>query len=318
MKHIFLIIVAVCSFSVPSFATWLMVPLEELVQDSDLIVVGTLAGLYQHTQNGIDYGQGTILIDEVIWGAATAGDTVTLKWQNESGLICPRVEHRHNQRIRGIWLLTVEDGGVVGANNPGRFVDLGERTNVDRFLLKNKVCLRTTGYADADEPANISLVFRNPTQSPIEFPGIEYKDGRLLVDPNVTLTLYSRLHERRTMTAARANCVLWSQDLAPIIVEPQQEFRLTMDLRKLFDVVPEQNYYVRINVRGHGRANDVGFYSGPVASPRVDDAVQKKTTVPHTTPGPTLELLVYSIMGFAGTCFLAYRHRRRKYGASVV
>lgn len=253
MKHTFSIIVAIAWFSVPSFAMWMLVPLEELVQQSDLIVVGTLYGVSRHTQNGIDYEQGTILIDEVIWGSANAGDSLTLKWQNESELICPRVEHRPNQGITGIWLLTGGADGVVRANYPGRFVELSERTMVERFLAKNKVSLRTAECA-VDVP---------------------------------------------------------SQDVTPIMVGPQQEYRLTVDLKTLFNIMPERAYFVRLSVKGNGRAYE-SFYSGPVADPRVDDTVQKKITVSHTTPGSKLELLASSILVFAGTCFLAYRHRRRR------
>jgi hypothetical protein len=137
---------------------WALVPLEELVQDCDLIVVGTLDGVSEYSQNGMDYGQGTILIDEVIWGAASAGDSVLLKWQNSSARICPRVEHRQSQGEKAIWLLTAEHGGVVRANDPGRCVHLGDRGKVERILKRKPVCLRASKYVfGADEPVSVSL-----------------------------------------------------------------------------------------------------------------------------------------------------------------
>src|SRR4029078_9870564 len=135
MVRLFLIFVVIGAFFAPSYAMWMLIPIEDLVQDSDLIAVCTLSGVSEHTKNGIDYAQGTILIDEVIWGSANGGDSLTLKWQNHSGLVCPRVEHRHRQGTKGIWLLTVEPDGTVRANYPGRFVELRERANVERFLV---------------------------------------------------------------------------------------------------------------------------------------------------------------------------------------
>jgi hypothetical protein len=132
MKRIILILVVIGRCSTSSSAMWAWVPLDELVQDCDLIVVGTLDGVSEYSQNGMDHGQGTILIDEVIWGAASAGDSVVLKWQNRSEIACPRVEHRGNQGKKAIWLLTFEYGGVVRADHPGRFVELNKRAAVEQ------------------------------------------------------------------------------------------------------------------------------------------------------------------------------------------
>ena len=87
----------------PSFssAEWVMLPLEELVCDSDLIVVGTLSSVSEYSKNGMDYAQGTITVDETIWGAVPPGETLTLKWDNPSNLKCPRVGHRHNSDKKG-------------------------------------------------------------------------------------------------------------------------------------------------------------------------------------------------------------------------
>ena len=313
MKRNFLMIAAIGAFSTFSYATWAWIPVEILVQDSDLIIVGTLSGVSEHTQNGIDYAEGSIRIDEVMWGPAKAGDSLTLKWQNHSAIICPRVEHRHSQGTRGIWLLTVEADRTVRADYPGRFVALGERTKVEQTLLKNKVCLRTAKYGfDPNEPADISLIFRNPTQTPMAFPGLEYKDGRLIMDPDIMLSLYSWEDQDRIRTTPRPNRIVSARGLSPIIVAPQQEFRFTFDLRDLFDVLPERNYSVRVGVKGHGRANDVGVYSRTAANPADDNAVQERATVKHTAPGSRFELMLSSILVFAGTCFLAYRHRKRR------
>src|SRR5215475_5390351 len=144
MKRIVLTLALICFLSAASPARWMLIQTEELVQDSDSIVVGTLDNVSEYAKNGIDFAEGTITVEEVIWGAARSGDVLTLKWQNYSDVVCPRVEHQHNQKKSGIWLLNVQNDGVVQANYPGRFVDPSERTKVERGLLKNKIRLRTT------------------------------------------------------------------------------------------------------------------------------------------------------------------------------
>ena len=79
----------------PSFssAEWVMLPLEELVCDSDLIVVGTLSSVSEYSKNGMDYAQGTITVDETIWGAVPPGETLTLKSERTANrLIAWRIE----------------------------------------------------------------------------------------------------------------------------------------------------------------------------------------------------------------------------------
>jgi hypothetical protein len=117
MSRIPLILVVIACCCAPSFASWALLPLDELVQDCDIIVVGTLTDVTEHSLNGTDFGQGTILIDEVVWGAASAEESLVLKWQTnrESSV---RVSTDKPGR-KAIWLPTVEDGGVVCANYLG-------------------------------------------------------------------------------------------------------------------------------------------------------------------------------------------------------
>ena len=149
-RVIFALVVLACCYA-PSPAMWARLPLDQLVQDCDLIVVGTLEGVFEYSRDGVDYGEGTIVIDEVIWGAAHPSESVTLKWKNRSEIICPRVEHRWSQGKMAIWLLTVHEAGVVRADYPGRFVDLSKRREVERILATRKVCLRLTDYLFADK-----------------------------------------------------------------------------------------------------------------------------------------------------------------------
>jgi len=308
MKRLTLILVAIACFCAPSYAMWALVPLDDLVQDSDLIVVGALDSVSEYSQSGMDYGHGTILIDEVIWGAASAGESVTLKWQNKSGLVCPRVEHRENQGKKAIWLLTVEHAGVVRANYPGRFVDLSKRTEVEQILRKKPLCLRAAKYAfGADEPVNVSMVFRNPTQSSIAFPGVEFRDGQLLVSPRVALTLFSGYGETQKITSPLQGRVVSSKNAAPILVEPGQEFRLTVDLRKLFTISVEETYDAQLRVTGFGRSNAIDIYPSPPALPTAGRTIPE-TLARIRKSTSRFALLIPSIVAVIASSIFVFRH----------
>ena len=313
MRRMTFVLVAIACCCTPSLAMWALLPLDELVQDCDLIVVGTLDGASETSQNGMDYGQGTILIDEVLWGAASAGESVTLRWQNESGLICPRVEHRYDQAKKAIWLLTVEDGGVVRADYPGRFVDLSDRRKVERILTRKKVCLRTPKYLfGADEPVCVSLVFRNPTDSVIKFPGVAYKDGYLVMNPDVSLAVYSGFGNEQAITTPLPDRVLFSEDVEPMLVQPRQELRITVDLRKLFNVVPEEYYAVQFGLRGYGQANDAGVSLEATSQPKIPDTAGATAASHSSRTNSKFALLIYSALTVLGTSFLLYRRKNKR------
>jgi hypothetical protein len=258
------LILAICGYcSGEALASWALIPLQDLVQDTDVIVIGRLQGVSQYTRNGIDYAEGDIVIDEVVWGAANPGDLLTLKWQNQSNLVCPRVEHRINEGKKGIWLLTVDPDGVVRANYPGRFVGLGERSNVEQCLAKSFVSLRSSQFLyAAEEPVSVSLVFRNPTQGFMEFPGVEYRDGQLLIAPGVSLDLFEEYGDELKITKPLPDRAILSESLAPVVIAPRQEFRLALDLRTFFTISDDQQYFLRLRVKGFGTANILSLFIG--------------------------------------------------------
>ena len=113
---------------------WVIMSLESAVRDSDIIVVGTLRNVSEETRDEIDYGEGEITVDEVLWGSAEAGQKLILSWQNSSNIDCPRVEHRHGRDKQAIWLLKQKQGGKVAADNPGRMVSVEKKNKVLELL----------------------------------------------------------------------------------------------------------------------------------------------------------------------------------------
>lgn len=130
----FLIIV----LALPCDAKWANISTEELVEKSDLIVIGTLDNVRHWSDNGIDYGQGDIKIEQVLWGDPGQHAELRLVWQNESNVMCPRLEHGNWAKKKGIWMLTRGKKGTFLANYPGRYVPLDQEDEIVRLTGKKR------------------------------------------------------------------------------------------------------------------------------------------------------------------------------------
>jgi hypothetical protein len=315
MKRFSLVLILLIIMPSFSSAEWLMLPLEELVCDSDLIVVGTLTSVSEYSKNGMDYAQGMITVDETIWGAVTPGETLTLKWDNPSNLKCPRVGHGHNSDKKGIWLLTLSSDREVRANHPGRFVELDRKEEVVKILSQKNICTRIDTWSFfSGEPATVSLVLRNPTQGEMRFPGLAYQDGRLYISPDVTLTLHNSSGENGKEIDHLSDRVFVSYDVAPISVGGNQEHKITLDLRRIFDLNAEDHYTLRFKVKGFEPGNDCRFYFSPTARPDRSGSGEEKNAEAKTTPVYKARSALWPTLGIIGALgsFSLYRRRARK------
>jgi hypothetical protein len=127
-------IILILLLPVVAVSEWIVISLESAVKNSDIIVIGTLHDVSEETRDGVDYGTGEITVEEVLRGHLEPGQKLILVWQNESNIVCPRVEHRGHQGERAIWLLTRRPGGKVAADNPGRVVSVEKMEAVLELL----------------------------------------------------------------------------------------------------------------------------------------------------------------------------------------
>lgn len=111
-----------------------IISLETAVKTSDIIVIGTLKNVSEETKNGIDYGTGEIMTDEVLFGNVKENEKLILVWQNQTNDDCPRVEHRNRQNKPAIWLLTQKTNEEVTADNSGRVVSVEKKENVLQLI----------------------------------------------------------------------------------------------------------------------------------------------------------------------------------------
>jgi len=125
----------------PIFAKWALVPLDELVAESDLIVIGTLHSAFENEEG---LGSGQILVEKIITeGAKTQegsqlmpGDNLKINWSDNWA--CAAGTHVGRVNKKGIYLLNVQLNGTVSAAYPGRFIEVAELGQVTRFLKRQK------------------------------------------------------------------------------------------------------------------------------------------------------------------------------------
>lgn len=139
MKNVVFVSLIPLLLSTTLFATWALIPLDELVDDSDLIIIGTL---HSATENSDGLGTGYILMDQVMTtGIKTSegrslrpGDNLKITWADNWA--CAMDMHLGWANKKGIWLLKIENDGTVKAGYPGRFRDLDELTNIRNLMSK--------------------------------------------------------------------------------------------------------------------------------------------------------------------------------------
>jgi hypothetical protein len=111
--------------------------LEELIADSDAIVIGVLKDPASDDESvpGAVLWRGTIDVEEVLLGEIAPGQAIRLGWVN---FVVTDDFSRHYERLVGekrIWLLVEGEGeDRYAAANSGRCLELEERARVEAIL----------------------------------------------------------------------------------------------------------------------------------------------------------------------------------------
>jgi len=120
-----------------AFGQWIWISPARCAHDADLIVVATLEHPTKDLIGGHEYEQGELRVEQVLFGRARAGDTLTLAWDNPHNRIGPRIDHAMWAGKRKLWFLKWS-GATVRADSPNHVLDLVEerniRWNLDHFL----------------------------------------------------------------------------------------------------------------------------------------------------------------------------------------
>jgi branched-subunit amino acid ABC-type transport system permease component len=214
MKTLFTVCFIILSFSFNCFAEWALIPTDELVKESDLIVIGTLQSVSRYTKDNVDYSEGKIVVEKIISGNVKTtegfplkmGDKIKFKWQASTLIVCPRLDHSSNENEKGIWLLEVESDKTVSADYPRRFNSLNEMSELKKILRKTKV-RKTSQRVELlnENPLNItnqqiqnSDTFQNQTIEPITIATVgSYSTFNALLVALFSLGLYWILYRSK-------------------------------------------------------------------------------------------------------------------------
>lgn len=268
MKKFLLLFFFVMCFSSTLKAMEALIPVEDLIQDSEIIVVGTLTNVSEHSKDDMDYGEGNIIVEEVLFGNVKKGEKLLLKWSNPSNLGCPRTEHSHHKNIKAIWLLNTSDKGEVYANHSGRFVRLSKLNLIKKIMTNTKVSLYSDElFVKLNEPLNVTLKIRNYSHNEKRLPGFEVKDGILFLNPDLKLNLsmlpsnYSQLVDYEKIPLKPSERVIISKDVPPIVIPPKTDVTFGLDLRPFFgsSLKRGETYTASFKFRGHSESDEAEF-----------------------------------------------------------
>jgi hypothetical protein len=156
-------------------ATWASIPLKELVEDSDLIVIGTL---HSANEDGDGIGQGYVSVEQIISrdlgdsylttaGRRLAiGDNLRIKWADNWA--CAAGMHMSRVGKKGIWLLKVDGEGAAQAGYPGRFRPVSDSNQIDRLVTKSAIkrpALLNVNTGETDEEPSLSTFIEQAPNS---------------------------------------------------------------------------------------------------------------------------------------------------------
>lgn len=242
---------------------WIHIPKSELVQTSDLIVIGTLERTHRHRDGRWIHGAGEIVAEEVIWGACEPGDTLDLRWLDVKNVVCPRVAHEEREGRRLLWLLQEGDSSTVRADYPGRCLDPDEADVVRSALTEYPISLRTPGnrlglFRDM-EPVTVSLRFRNAGDRPIVLPCLMVEEGTLVRDSRISLRLRCGDMNDPSAPEISPRHRPITRDSFEVTLAPGGHHFVEFDVRDVFSIEEPGGYRIWCDVVSFEPSNAVFF-----------------------------------------------------------
>jgi hypothetical protein len=220
-------------------------PLEAMVRESDLIVVGTLEDAQQVTERNAFAGStwcGMLRVTDVVWGDLRPGARVPVVWRDVPTAISTvslmdLYTEDAKSGLEPIWLLWWEHGVGACVKDIGWLRPAQERGEIERLLQDNPV--RVAPVASAGQPGNprrmVAIGYRNASASEGTFPGLTYERGRLhLGSPSMTLHLYSGKGLAPPEVSPLAGAIVATPALQGVRVPARSDWSIVVDLEALF------------------------------------------------------------------------------------
>lgn len=268
----------------------------ELYTASDLVVIGTLQRTWTWSSDGVDHGVGDIEVVETLWGAASIGDTLRLRWVDP--FTCPRHDHQRKSGIPGIWFLS--DSGNVRPSvepwwlralrmipftqpsatrgvyaGPDAFRPLSDKPMVEAIVGTPIFFARGVRKPQTPDSAirdlTVEFISRNGSKLRQSMPAPEVTTSGLGLPPSITgrLVRFHDGHEELVVPFQR-------DGEAIVILEPNQEFKTAVNVAELAALEVDSLYGVRISEASAEDSSLTFLSTGPIRdSPEVSTAVRR-------------------------------------------
>lgn len=155
MKNLSIAFVMVLAFASYSFAKLAFIPLDEAIENSDLIVIGTLKDITEKGErNAIVYGKGLIYVEKIIAGNVKSNEGLSLKSGDKLRLnyvesfSCVYGSHERIENEKGIFLLTLNDNGEIETEDFRSLESLDEIMRILKKGIKPNEVLKTINILD--------------------------------------------------------------------------------------------------------------------------------------------------------------------------
>jgi len=189
MKSLLGACILIFAFASVSFANLVYVPLKDAVENSDVIIVGTLRNVSEKVEGAATYGEGEILVERYIAGnvedaALKAGDKLRLKYIED--FACIMGSHKAIENEKGIFLLTVDDKGEIKSKDFRPLENLRELEKLLEKGTKTRNAFKTIKIQNDAEPAFQAAENQDRQTSAVSF-GVYSLERKINYRPILTL-----------------------------------------------------------------------------------------------------------------------------------
>lgn len=233
----------------PAMIAW---PLDRLVLESDLVVVGALCDAQDF---GIS-GSGVLKVKEVLWGT-NVPQQLALRWERPTDVVAPgcqsaRRRQPHPDEDDMVWLLVREGAASARCDSySDRRRPLTEKTKVIEFLEEMPVFARRSLAERKWWDPYVDLVFRNTSREAVEIPSFARKGSGLVFAPQARLLLTKWLEDRTEVEVLPLRGRIMCKQAGPMITVPaRSEYKITFKPSRMYPLEKGMHYALRFDVDG--------------------------------------------------------------------
>jgi hypothetical protein len=266
MRHVLSKLLLPLLFCLPTWqsnATTISVPpFDDVVQASDVGIVGTLHNVSHWTNGNLVWAEGDFLVESVLFGETTAGARLHMKWVFDPDRWIGVDLDADIGRSR-TWLLDWADAPRTQViTDKIQCFKVYSALDIKQSAAKRP--FRGRGFRNGtDKPVTVipvELQFRNETTQPLTVPEITVVNGKPVLPPSGQLRLYKWYlqEEYPTEQPLTSGSVLADNAATTslLTLAPGARYSVTFDLNKLYPCAADEHYTLFCEIPGL-------YYSGP-------------------------------------------------------